>query len=77
MENTITVAQAKQVLKNAGYYVDNLWQVEDVSDNYECTEEEALEVLDSAMQNDATMEQIWFAIKFVAEDMELIKREDV
>ena len=72
----ITVEQAKQVLKDNGYYVNSLWSVEDVQDNYDCTEEEAQDVLDKALHNDATMEQIWFAINFHAEEQGLTKKEE-
>jgi hypothetical protein len=71
----ITVEQAKQVLRDNGYYVDNLWSVEDVVSNYNCTDEEAQEVLDGALQNDATMEQIWYAINYHAEEIGLTKIE--
>jgi hypothetical protein len=67
-----TIEQAKQVLRDNGYYVDNLWSVEDVVSNYNCTDEEAQEVLDMALQNDATMEQIWYAINYHAEEIGLI-----
>jgi hypothetical protein len=67
------VEKAKQVLKDNGYYVGNLWSVEDVLNNYNCTDDEAQEVLDGALQNDATMEQIWYAIDFHAEEIGLTK----
>jgi hypothetical protein len=70
-----TIEQAKQVLRDNGYYVDNLWSVEDVVSNYNCTDEEAQEVLDGALQNDATMGQIWYAIDFHAEEIGLTKVE--
>ena len=44
------------------YQRKNLWCVEDVQSKFECTEEEALKVLEQALTNDATMEQIWYAI---------------
>lgn len=69
------IEQAKQVLRDNGYYVDNLWSVEDVVSNYNCTDEEAQEVLDGALQNDATMEQIWYAIDYHAEEIGLTKVE--
>jgi hypothetical protein len=58
------IENAKQVLKSAGYFVDNLWHVSDVKENYECTDEQAQQVLSASLQNEATMEQIWFAIHF-------------
>jgi hypothetical protein len=68
-----TIEQAKQVLRDNGYYVDNLWSIEDVLSNYSCTDDEAQEVLDMALQNDATMEQIWYTINFHAEEIGLIR----
>lgn len=68
-----TIEQAKQVLRDNGYYVDNLWSIEDVLANYSCTDDEAQEVLDMALENNATMEQIWYAINFHAEKIGLIR----
>jgi hypothetical protein len=53
---------AKAALRKKGYFVENLWSTCDVTDRYKCTEEDAQEVLDMALTNEATMEQIWFAI---------------
>ena len=64
-ENAIT--EARETLKNAGYHVDNLWSLEDVQIKYNCTEEEAMNVLIEALKNEATMEQIWLAIDVSAE----------
>ena len=68
----IAIANAKLVLKQAGYFVDNLWHIDDVKLRYNCEDDEqAQDVLNSALTNDATMEQIWFAIDMVAQDEEL------
>lgn len=72
----ITVEQAKQVLEDAGYQVDNLWHIEDVKQNYNCTDEEAMEVLVEALDNEATIEQIFFAVNFHAEEQGLTKIEE-
>lgn len=71
----IEIENAKQVLKSAGYYVDNLWQTYDVTANYECTEEESQKVLNGALTNDATYQQIWEAISYEAESMNLKRRD--
>jgi len=68
------IEKAREILKQAGYFVDNLWQVSDVMHKFECSEDEAQEVLSSALQNEATMEQIWFAIDFHGEEMNLTKK---
>lgn len=71
----IEIAQAKELLRSEGYFVDNLWQTEDVTMNYDCTEEQAQEVLESALTNDATYQQIWDAISYEAESMNLKRRD--
>lgn len=62
------VKEAKAILEKNGYQVYNLWHIDDVRHKYDCTEEEAQGVLINALQNDATMTQIWLAIDFHAED---------
>ena len=58
------------------YQTANLWCVEDVQVNYECDEDEAMQVLEEALTNDATMEQIWFAIHHHAENMGLERKDE-
>lgn len=65
------IEQARQVLREAGYFVDNLWSIEDVQLSFKCTEEEAQEVLEMALTNDYTQEQIWFAINDAAMELKL------
>ena len=61
-EQEIRIDNAKAVLKAAGYFVDNLWHVEDVQAKFDCSPMEAMAVLNRALTNEATMEQIWLAI---------------
>jgi len=67
---------AKKVLRDYGYYTSNLWHVEDVKAKFKCSDDEAQAVLSKAMQNDATMEQIWFSIGFHGEESGLEKIEE-
>jgi len=60
------VAQAKELLRSKGYFVANLWNVNDVKDNYECNNEQAQAVLYEALTNEDTMGQIWFKINLIA-----------
>ena len=61
----------KDELQSRGFFVDNLWTTEDVKSKFNCTEDEAQEVLEQALTNESTMEQIWYAIDFHGEDNEL------
>ena len=55
----MTTEQAKEVLRNAGYYVDNLWTIQDVQDRFECTDETAQGILHDALTNEYTVEKIF------------------
>lgn len=67
---------AKSILKTNGKYTDNLWSIGDVMDKYQVTEEEAQYILDKALTNEATMEQIWFSIDQFAE-MEGLEPQEI
>lgn len=57
------VEKAKAVLRANGYFVDNLWHNDDVQMRYKkASAEEAQKILNIALTNEATMEQISFAI---------------
>ena len=67
----------KNELKERGYFVGNLWTIDDVQSRFNCTDDEAQEVLEQALTNEVTMEQIWFAIQFHGEyEFELTEKDD-
>jgi hypothetical protein len=79
MENQLTeIEQAKAILKQHGYFVDNLWSTQDVTDRYECTEEQAQDVLNTALTNEWVVEQIFYAISDACdyENIELIEDDE-
>lgn len=59
------ILKAKQVLRDAGYFVDNLWHIQDVYNvaDGNIQKDQAMKVLDMALTNEATTDQIWLAIK--------------
>lgn len=68
----MSIEEAKEVLRNAGYYVDNLWHVDDVSDkldNYIIPEGEELDeydmqdILDEVLQSEYIIEKINVSIE--------------
>ena len=68
------IQKAKDLLKSKGYFTYNLWQTEDVTNRYECEEDDAQEVLEGALTNDAVMESIWYAIDVHAEEIGLKRK---
>ena len=61
----MNIHEAKQALREAGYFVDNLWHVDDVKNATEVSlsTEQAMQVLSMVLTNNDTTDQIWLAIK--------------
>jgi len=70
----MNVDQAREVLKQNGFFVDNLWHIEDVKSKFNCTDEQAQYVLEKSLTNEATMEQVWLSIGVFGE-MENLKEK--
>jgi hypothetical protein len=59
------------------YHVDCIdTRVEDVKGIFKCDDDQAQDVLDSALTNEATIDRIWFAIRFHADEYGLKELED-
>ena len=68
----MNIEQAKQVLKDAGYFVDNLWHINDIKDKYNCdSDEQAQSILYNSLTNESVMEHIWDSINIVADEKNL------
>jgi len=62
-----TDEELKDELSRRGYFTDNLWCVEDVKSKFIVTNDEAQDILNSSLTNEATMQQIWFSIETFGE----------
>jgi hypothetical protein len=58
--------EAKDLLRNEGYFVDNLWHVNDVQENFKCTEEQAQNILYWALTSPSVIEYINDMINLIA-----------
>jgi hypothetical protein len=67
------VEAAREVLRNAGYYVDNLWTIHDVQGMYEASYETAMKILDGALSDNSIMEHTFELIEQLATLDELKK----
>lgn len=65
----MNTTEAKQALREAGYFIDDLWHVDDVKNATEVSlsTEQAMRVLSMSLTNEATMEQIWMSIQMATE----------
>ena len=61
----ISIKQAKEVLENAGYYVDNLWHIKDVINKYkDINEDEAYFILHKALTSERVQSEVFEAIDY-------------
>ena len=56
------IESAKEVLRSAGYYVDNMWTIHDVLGMYDASDETAMDILDGALCNEGVIEPIFDCI---------------
>ncbi len=68
--------KALNLLSDVGYYVKNLWQVDDVMIRWACTREQALEILDKTFDNEYVNETIFDIIGINAREMNLKSKEN-
>lgn len=74
MSNFKSIEEAREFLIENGFCPGNLWSVQDVIKHYDCTEDEAMGVLESALEDDTTMEQIWSSIDIHAQEEGLTRK---
>jgi hypothetical protein len=76
MEQLTEVQKAKAILKQHGYFVDNLWSTQDVTDIYECTDEQAYDVLNTVLSSEGIMEQVNVDIHFECDYLKIELKEE-
>ena len=72
----MTIEEAKDFLRSLGFYTESLWTTYDVTSTYECTEEEALDILDKACNSEDVTERIFETIASIASHRGLKKIEE-
>jgi hypothetical protein len=70
------IQKAKAILREAGYFTDSLWHVDDVQSRYECDDKTAQEILDYVLTNERVVMDIFELIHLEAEEMELKDKEE-
>lgn len=73
----MTTQEAKDFLRSEGYFVDNLWHVTDVQDKFECTDEEAQDVLYWVFSDDYVCDTIQRKIYDVGNNECLEEKEEL
>jgi hypothetical protein len=70
----LSIEDAKKILENNGYFVTNMWHISDVMEFYQCEEDTAQEILYKALTNEYVIQSVWYAIDYLAEDLNLERK---
>ena len=70
------INDAIELLRSSGYSVGALWSMEDVQNNYICTDDEAMEVLDFAVNHDVVTQRIFELIDEEASNLNLKAQDE-
>lgn len=78
LENEIKnkIQKAKDLLSSHGYYTGNLWHIDDVKQNYKCSDDDAYQVLEDTLTDDATIEEIYQRIDTICGMLEIKQLND-
>lgn len=61
-QDWIEIQQAKVVLEKHGYLVRHMWNIVDITVNFDCTDEQAEYVLDKVLSSESVNSDIWETI---------------
>jgi hypothetical protein len=70
------IHMSKLNLHDAGYFTSNLWHIDDVMESFECTEEQAMDVLQEVMTNGEVIHSIFEEIFNKCTALGYNRRED-
>lgn len=60
--------EAIKLLESKGWYMDYVWHINDVKDKFECTDEQAFDVLSKVFSSEWLAEQINESIENIASE---------
>lgn len=61
------IETARQILTNAGFCVESLWHVDTITKNFNCTNEQAMEILNKVTDSNAVLNFIYDELMYVSE----------
>lgn len=75
-QEELEIESAKATLEKYGYFTRNLWTTDDVTERFNCTTEQALDVLESVLHNEYIVNEMNIAIDDVCEERGFERTED-
>jgi len=62
LRRALDIQKAKELLRKEGFCVANLWHIDDVKQNYDCEDQDAMDVLDNACEDEFAVSETFDAI---------------
>lgn len=73
---SIETRDLRSILKQRGYYMGNMWCLDDVMQNWDASPQEAKRILDKTVGGEWVTQQVFELIDEYAYDMELKRKEN-
>lgn len=73
---SIETRDLRNILEQRGYYMGNLWCLDDVMQNWDASPQEAKRILDKTVGGEWITQQVFEMIDEYADDMELKRKEN-
>lgn len=70
----LSIEDGKEILELHGYFVANLWHIDDITINYECDEDTAQDILYKSLKGGHVFKAVWDSIDYFAEDLALERK---
>jgi hypothetical protein len=71
----VSTEDLRNELELRGFHTDHLWHSVDVTYNYECDSDVAMDILTDALNSEWVIEQVFLVIDQIAQDEYNIKRK--
>ena len=73
----VSTEDLRNELELRGFQMNNLWQTIDVTDNYDCDSDVAMDILKEALNNEWVIRQVFLVIDQIAQDWYELKRKEI
>jgi len=73
-KENLSIEDARKILQKNGYFVANLWHVDDITINYKCDDDTAQDILYHSLTNDHVSQAVWDSIDYFAEELNLERK---
>lgn len=70
----LSIEDAKEILEKNGYFVANLWHIDDVKTDWNCDDDTAHDILYKSLKGGHVFKAVWDSIDYFAEKLNINRK---